>query len=70
MAPLIQRALRSAVVWRQMMQGTYNEKGDHWVERTRSGRETCRLRGVPIFQVLVDAVTGYVNDKYSDVSWI
>ena len=53
-----------------MMQGAYNEKGDCWVERTRSGRESCRLRGVPIFRVLVDAVTGFVNDEYPDVSWI
>jgi hypothetical protein len=45
MAPLIQRSLRSAVVWHQVMQGTYNEKGGRWVERTRSARETCRLRG-------------------------
>ena len=27
-----ERALRFAVLWRKMMQGTYNEKGDHWVE--------------------------------------
>ena len=28
-----ERALRFAVLWRRMMQGTYNEKGDRWVER-------------------------------------
>jgi transposase len=65
-----ERALRFAVLWRKMMQGTYNEKGDRWVERSLSVRETCRLRGVPTFPVLVDAVTCYFNDQHPDVSWI
>jgi transposase len=65
-----ERALRFAVLWRRMMQGTYNEKGDRWVERILSVRETCRLQGVPTFPVLVDAVTCYVNGQHSDVSWI
>jgi transposase len=65
-----ERALRCAVLWRKMMQGTYNEKGDRWVERLLSVRETCRLRGVPTFPVLVDAVTCYFNDQHPDVSWI
>jgi transposase len=65
-----ERALRFAVLWRKMMQGTYNAKGDRWVERILSVRETCRLRGVPTFPVLVDAVTCYFNGQHPDVSWI
>ena len=65
-----ERAWRFAVLWRQMMQGTYHAKGDRWVERIRSVRETCRLRGVPTFPVLVDAVTCYFNDQHPDISWI
>jgi transposase len=65
-----ERALRFAVLWRRIMQGTYNEKGDRWVERILSVRETCRLRGVPTFPVLVDAVTCYFNGQPPDVSWI
>ncbi|MBD0328143.1 MAG: IS66 family transposase [Pyrinomonadaceae bacterium] len=65
-----ERALRFAVLWRKMMQGTYNEKGDRWVERILSVRETCRLRGVPTFPVLVDAVTYHFNGQPPDVSWI
>lgn len=65
-----ERALRFAVLWRRMMQGTYNEKGDRWVERILSVRETCRLRSVPTFPVLVDAVTCYFNGQHPDVSWI
>jgi transposase len=64
------RALRFAVLWRKIMQGTYNEKGDHWVERILSLRETCRLRGRPTFPVLVHAVTCYFNGQPPDVSWI
>jgi transposase len=65
-----ERALRFAVLWRKMMQGTYNAKGDRWVERILSLRETCRLRGIPTFPVLVDAVTCSFNGQPPDVSWI
>jgi len=65
-----ERALRFAVLWRKMMQGTYNEKGDRWVERILSVRETCRLRGRPTFPVLVEAVTYSFNGQHPDVSWI
>jgi transposase len=65
-----ERALRFAVLWRKMMQGTYNAKGDRWVERILSVRETCRLRGIPTFPVLVEAVTCSFNGQPPDVSWI
>jgi transposase len=65
-----ERALRFAVLWRKLMQGTYNEKGDRWVERILSLRETCRLRGIPTFPVLVEAVTCSFNSQPPDVSWI
>jgi transposase len=65
-----ERALRFAVLWRKLMQGTYNEKGDRWVERILSLRETCRLRGMPTFPVLVDAVTSHFHGQRPDVSWI
>jgi transposase len=65
-----ERALRFAVLWRKMMQGTYNQKGDRWVERILSVRETCRLRGRPTFPVLVEAVTCSFNGQHPDVSWI
>ena len=53
-----------------MMHGSYNEKGDRWVERLLSLRETCRLRGRPTFPVLVDAVTCSFYGQQPDVSWI
>ena len=65
-----ERALRFAVLWRKMMQGTSNAKGDRWVERILSVRETCRLQGRPTFPVLVHAVTCSFNRQPPDLSWI
>jgi transposase len=65
-----ERALRFAVLWRKSMQGSYNAKGDRWVERILSLRETCRLRGRPTFPILVDAVACYFHGQPPDVSWI
>jgi transposase len=66
-----ERALRFAVLWRnEMMQRTYNEKGDRWVERILSLRETCRLRGISTFPVLVEAVTCSFNGQHPDIAWI
>jgi transposase len=65
-----ERARRFAVLWRKLMQGRVNAQGDRWVERMLSRRETCRLRGMPTFPVLVDAVTSYFNGQHTDVSWL
>jgi transposase len=65
-----ERALRFAVLWRRMMQGSFNEKGDRWVERMLSLRETCRLRGLATYPILVEAVTCSFQGKAPDVSWI
>ena len=65
-----ERALRFAVLWRRMMQGSFNEKGDRWVERVLSLRETCRIRGLPTYPVLVEALTCSFQNTTPDVSWI
>ena len=65
-----ERALRFAVLWRKISQGSYNAKGDRWVERILSLRETCRLRGIPTFPVLVEAVTCSFHGQTPEVSWI
>jgi transposase len=62
--------LRFAVLWRKLMQGSFDAKGDRWVERMLSLRETCCLRGMPTIPVLVDAVASYFNSQHPDVSWI
>ena len=65
-----ERALRFAVLWRRMMQGSFNEKGDRWVERILSLRETCRLRNLPTFPLLVEALRCARQNTTPDVSWI
>jgi transposase len=65
-----ERALRFAVLWRKRSQGSYNAKGDRWVECILSLRETCRLRGVPTFPVLVEAVTCAFKGQPPEVAWI
>jgi transposase len=47
-----------------MMQGTSSDKGDRWVERILSVRETCRLKGKPTFDVLVEAISSYFHAHY------
>ena len=42
-----ERALRFAVLWRKIMQGTYNEKGDRWVERDPLGARDLPPAGRP-----------------------
>jgi transposase len=65
-----ERALRFAVLWRRMMQGSFNEKGDRWVERILSLRETCRLRGLATYPILVEAIACSFKSATPDVSWI
>jgi transposase len=65
-----ERALRFAVLWRKSMQGSYIAKGDRWVERILSLRETCHLRGRPTFPALVHAVRCSFNGQHPGISWI
>jgi transposase len=65
-----ERALQFAGLWRKLKQGTSNEKGDRWVERTLSLRDTCRLQSLPTCPLLVEAITCYFNGLRPDVSWI
>jgi transposase len=57
-----ERALRFGVLWRKRSQGTDSEKGDRWVERVLSLKQTCRIRGQATYPILVDAVRRSVSD--------
>jgi transposase len=65
-----ERALRFAVLWRKLMMGSFNEKGDRWVERILSLRETLRLRQLSTYPLLVEALTCWFQRRTPDVSWI
>lgn len=65
-----ERALRFGVLWRKRSQGTSSEKGNLWVERILSLRQTCRLRDKPTFPVLVEAVEAHFKRQTPDIFWI
>ena len=65
-----ERALRFGVLWRKRSLGTASDKGNHWVERLLSLKETCRLHARTTYAVLVDAVTSFFRGQQPDLSWL
>src|SRR5205085_1556352 len=65
-----ERALRFGVLWRKRSLGTASDKGNRWVERILSLKETCRLHARATYVVLVDAITSFFSDQPPDLSWI
>lgn len=65
-----ERVIRFAVMWRKRSFGTASDKGNRWVERILSLRQTCRLQGRATFPVLVDAVNSYFQGTTPDLAWI
>jgi transposase len=65
-----ERALRFAVLWRKCSSGTESDKGNRWVERSLSLRQTCRQMGQSVFDVLVDAVTSFFQGRQPDLAWL
>jgi transposase len=65
-----ERALRFGVLWRKRSLGTASEKGNRWVERILSLKETCRLHARATYTVLVDAVSRFFHGQPPDLSWI
>ncbi|NTU48835.1 MAG: transposase, partial [Syntrophobacteraceae bacterium] len=65
-----ERTLRFGVLWRKRSFGTSSEKGNRWVERILSLRQTCCLQSRPMFPVLVEAVDCHFKGISPDLSWI
>ena len=65
-----ERALRFGVLWIKRSLGTQSEKGNRWVERILSLKETCRLNAKSTFPVLVDCIKSYFKNSQPDLSWI
>jgi transposase len=65
-----ERALRFGVLWRKRSLGTASTKGNHWVERILSRKETCRLRAVSTYQVLVEAMTSFFSGHRPSLAWL
>ena len=65
-----ERALRFGVLWRRRSYGTASSKGNRWVERILSLKETCRLQARSTYAVLVDAVSNLFTGQLPDVAWL
>jgi transposase len=65
-----ERALRCGVLWRKRSLGTASEKGNRWVERILSLKETCRLQARATYAVLVDAVASFFQGHQPALAWI
>jgi transposase len=47
-----------------------SEKGNRWVERLLSFRQTCRLRAQATFPLLMDIVKPYFKEQTPNLSWL
>jgi transposase len=65
-----ERTLRYAVLWRKRSFGTRVEKGDRFVERILSVRQTCRLQGKRVYPFLVDAIHAFLHGTEPNLTWI
>jgi transposase len=65
-----ERALRFGVQWRKRSLGTASAKGNRWVERILSLKETCRLHAVSTYHVLVDAVACFFTGQQPQLAWL
>ena len=65
-----ERALRFGVIWRKRSNGTQSDKGDRWVERILTLKQTCRTRSLPVFPLLVDAIQCYFKEQKPDLAWL
>ena len=52
-----ERAMRHPVLQRRLQGGTQSDRGNRWIERIQSVRETCRLQDRRILDWLIDAAT-------------
>jgi transposase len=65
-----ERIIRFGVLWRKRSQGTKSEKGNRWVERILSVRQTCKLHTKSTFDVLVDAFSCFFKEQQPHLDWI
>jgi len=65
-----ERALRFGVIWRKRCFGSQSDKGQRWVERILSLKETCRIKNKPSFPVLVDLAKAHFKEQQPNLAWI
>jgi len=65
-----ERTLRFGVLWRKRSKGTQSEKGNRWVERVLSFKQTCQMRSLPSFPLLVDAIDSFFKEQKPNLDWL
>jgi len=65
-----ERALRFGVLWRKRSKGTQSEKGNRWVERILSLKQTCRIRSMASFPILAEAIDSFFKDQKPNLKWV
>jgi len=50
--------------------GTQSEKGDRWVERILSLRQTCRIRKISSFNILARALRSFFAGLQPDLQFM
>jgi len=65
-----ERMLRFGVLWRKRSKGTQSEKGNRWVERILSFKQTCQMRSLPSFPLLVDAIDLFFKEQKPNLNWL
>ena len=65
-----ERALRFGVLWRKRSYGTQSEKGNQWVERILSVRQTCQQQAQSTFPILVNAISLYFKKQAPNLAWV
>lgn len=67
---LAERTIRFGVLWRKRSKGTQSEKGNRWVERIMSFKQTCQMRSLPSYPLLVDSINSFFKEQEPDLSWL
>ena len=67
---LAERTLRFGVLWRKRSKGTQSEKGNRWVERILFFKQTCAIRSLNSFPLLVAAIDSHFKGQDPDLSWV
>ena len=65
-----ERMLRFGVLWRKRSKGTQSEKGNRWVERVLSFKQTCQMCSLPSFPLLVDAIDSFFKEQKPNLDWL
>jgi len=58
-----ERAIRFGILWRKRSMGTQSDKGDRWVERILSFKQTCKLKAISSFDILLHLIESYFKDQ-------